>query len=189
MRMVDNLNRHRRYLGCMSMFWRNRHISLLAVIWLLALIAVGCGGDKQIGSEDLLDFDEQKNAKRLGEASPTPPPAETKTSEPATGPPKQNQPSPPPPPEENFFDVAMIASSPYFEPGNQLVMTRGVTLRVTNKDNTAERPQRSFTAEDGTFDSGLLKPGQIWTYKFKSGGTWRVIDRNAPFIYATLEVR
>lgn len=168
---------------------RHRHLLLLAVLCFLTLVAAACGGDKQIGSKDILDFDEQEEARRLGETSPSPSPEAQQNNQPSP-PPKEQQPaSAPAPAKEEFFDVGLIASSPYFEPGNQLAMPRGLTLRVTNKDNTAERPTRTFTAEDGTFDSGPLKPGQIWTHKFASSGTFRVVDKNAPFIYATLEVR
>ncbi len=168
---------------------RHRHLLLLlGVLCLITLVAAACGGDKQIGSKDLLDFDEQE-ARRLGETSPSPSPEAQQNNQPSPPPKEQPPPPAPAPAKEEFFDVALIASSPYFEPGNQLVMPRGLTLRVTNKDNTAERPTRTFTAEDGTFDSGQLKLGQTWNHKFTSGGTFRVIDKNAPFIYATLEVR
>lgn len=163
---------------------------ILALLMVIAFLGAACGGPPEVGSKDLLDFEEQKPKERLGEAaSPTAPPAAARspaagsTAAPVTKPPE------PPRQEERFFDVKMVAQAPYFEPGEQLTMSMSFTLRVTNNDTTAERPTRSFTAEDNSFNSGPLKPGQVWTYKFKSRGTFSVVDSNAPFIRATLEVR
>jgi hypothetical protein len=152
-----------------------------------ALLA-GCSKGKSVGSDKVLDFEEQKGD-RLGAASPTPSPNA------ASAAPAQNKPTQPAAqnpnakPQATFFDVTLIASAPYFEPGDQIVIARGTTLRVTNKDTTPERPKRSFTAQDGSFDSGMLSPGQVWTMKFDSPGVWRIEDRAAPFISASLEVR
>lgn len=159
----------------------------LAVI-LFALAALACGEDKKIGDEKILDFQEQKEGGRLGGSAESPDPTEASSPPPAPAPPPA-QASRSAPPNHQFFEVGLVASSPYFEPGNDMTMSVGATLRVTNKDNTPERQIRSFTAEDGSFDSGPLKPGQTWTYRFKGPGKWRVIDRDAPFIYATIEAR
>lgn len=169
---------------------RKRALRRWSIVALLALFLgaalSGCGGAKRTGSEKILDFQEQEDAERLGEqaqaASPTPSPTETKAAV------SQNTQSPPPA-SETFFDVTLVAASPYFEPGNELVMPRSMTLRVTNKDNTAERPTRSFTDEGGSFDSGPLKLGETWTHKFAGPGNFRIVDSKAPFIFATLEVR
>jgi hypothetical protein len=153
----------------------------------LAVLLAGCGQKKEVGSEKILDFEEQKGG-GLGAASPTPSPQTGGQSAPAQAKPAQPQ-AADQKPQATFFDVGLIAQSPYYEPGDQIAIARGTTLRVTNKDNTAERPQRSFTAQDGSFDSGMLKPGQVWTQKFDSPGVWRIEDKSAPFISATLEVR
>jgi hypothetical protein len=165
---------------------------LVGALVVLVLSMMACGEGQKVGSEKILDFEEQENAERLGQRqspSPEPSPAAGEGEKGALG---QRTPSPaaaPPPAEEKFFDVTLIAASPYYEPGNQLAMPTGLTLRVTNKDTTPERATRSFTAEDGSFDSGQLRPGQVWTMKFTKGGFWRIVDKAAPFIFAELEVK
>lgn len=152
----------------------------------ILLIAAACGEPQKTGSEKLLEFEEQENKKRLGEKESPSPDAPTELVLGKESP----SPSPsPPPPVEHFFDVSLTADSPYFQPGNALLIQAGVTLRVTNKDATSERPTRSFTAKDGSFDSGPLAFGKVWTQKFDNAGFWDIIDSNAPFILATLEVR
>lgn len=168
---------------------RIRRVTSLIFSMCLVVLVAGCSKGKSVGSDKILDFEEQKEA-RLG-ASPTPSPQGAAPAPAQNQPAQQPAKNPPanPAPQTTFFDVVLIASAPYFEPGDQIAIARGTTLRVTNKDSTAERPQRSFTAQDGSFDSGMLRPGQVWSRKFDTPGSWRVEDRDAPFISATLEVR
>lgn len=162
----------------------------IALAMLLMVVAAACGEDVQYG--DGLDPDAIVAATptcRLGECkSPEPSPISTEKVGIGTSP------TPPKPtaqqqPEERFFDVTLVDYSPYYEPGQQLTMPVGFTLRVTNKDNTEGRPVRSFAADDGSFDSGPLKPGEVWTRKFDQPGSYQIKDRAAGFIYASLEVR
>lgn len=155
----------------------------------MLLILSGCGSGKSVGSDEILDFEEQEES-RLGAASPSPESADNPGSAPVAEPPPPPQAAQPKPAEsQTFFDVTLIPNHPYFEPGDEIVISAGTTLRVTNKDTTSERPERSFTADDGSFDSGMLKLGQSWTFKFDSPGSWRIVDRSAPFISARLDVR
>ena len=173
--------------------------AVAVVILLLCLVAGACGKDKSVGSEKVLDFEEQKENRLGTEASTTQPPSAQPAGSPTTAPanatttPTTQRAAAPtttaPRAAESFFDVTLIDRHPYYEPGDQIVVTVGTTLRVTNKDTTAERPQRSFTAADGSFDSGMLKVGQVWTYKLSTPGSWRIVDRSAPFISAQLDVR
>lgn len=152
-------------------------------------LASACGEDITYG--DGLDPDAIIAATptcRLGECkSPEPSPVSTEKvgigTSPTPAKPTQQQ------AEEKFFDVSLVDYSPYYEPGQQLTMPVGFTLRVTNKDSTEGRPVRSFTSDDGSFDSGPLKPGQVWTRKFDQPGSYTIKDRAAGFIYASLEVR
>jgi hypothetical protein len=170
-----------------SYLYRYKRICSIALAAAMTLLLIGCGSGKDVGSEEILDFEEQE-AERLG-TSPSPEAANPGATQPPPQAPPAAQKPAAPAPEQTFFDVGLIATHPYFEPGDEIIITRGVTLRVTNKDTTAERPDRAFTAEDGTFDSGRLKPGQVWTMKFDSPGTWKIVDRAAPFISAKFEVR
>lgn len=166
---------------------RDKRFNYLVVAAAMLLLLVACGSGKEVGSEEILDFEEQE-AERLG-TNPTPEASAKPGEAPPAPAPATQKPAAPPAAAQTFFDVGLIASHPYFEPGDQIAIGRGTTLRVTNKDNTPERPDRSFTAEDGAFDSGRLKPGQVWTFKFDTPGTWRIVDRAAPFISARFEVR
>jgi hypothetical protein len=165
-----------------------RPIVLLALAALM--LAGACGSGQKVGSEKLLEFEEQKGAKRLGEATETPPPVQASGAPLAVGAPTPKPtPAPTPTPAPRFFDVTLVADSPFYEPGNALIMVAGATLRVTNKDTTPEREARSFTDADGSFDSGMLKPGQSWTMRFDKTARFRVKDRGLPFASATFEVR
>jgi hypothetical protein len=54
---------------------------------------------------------------------------------------------------------------------------------------TPERSDgRSFTEKNGLFHSGLLKPGQVWTWVFRQPASFEIIDLELPFATATLEV-
>jgi hypothetical protein len=89
-----------------------------------------------------------------------------------------------------IIDVELVTNSPYYKPGNCLVLDRaGLTLRVTNKDNIPERSGgRSFTDKAGSFHSGKLKPGQSWTWVFDQPATYEVIDEGLNFANMTLHV-
>lgn len=160
---------------------------LVALLVVLLSASVACGKPQRVGSEGLTAFEEQDPGGRLGERSPSPDSTQSGDKVGLGGP--SPSPSPSPTQAESFFEVTLIAESPYFHPGNALTVPVGVTLRVTNKDTTEERPTRSFSAKDGSFDSGSLRPGQVWTYKMTVAGFWDIVDDRAPFIFATLEAR
>lgn len=166
--------------------------ALFILIWVLALLTSACGKPNKVGSEKLLDIEQEVAECRLGERCPTPSPAAAEgTAEgnkgAITNPQPKQEPPPPPPPQEEFFDVTLVENSPYFEPGNALTMHRTLTLRVTNKDTCACRPWRTFTAEDGSFSSPKLAPGESWTIRL-GAGAWTIVDQSAGFIRASLEV-
>ena len=148
--------------------------------------AMACGGGQQTGSDDVLDFEEQQKADQLGAATPSPTPrasaaapAPTRTSAPAA---KQQ-------PSAQAYDVRLVAGNPYYAPGDQLRMPAGTTIRVTNADMTPERSKgRSFTAENGAFDSGLIEPGATWTKLITQKGTYTIVDTALNFARATLTV-
>lgn len=161
---------------------RSRRV-LLAMFILLTIAASACKEPNTYG-KDLPDPDIQESPPDLGARPPSPEPplnpGVVKTS------PKPVAESPQP--AEQLFEVTLVADSPYFRPGNDISMPASLTLRVTNRDTTAERPTRSFTADNGAFDSGPLRAGESWTFKFPRTGRFKVIDHRAPFIYATIEV-
>lgn len=159
---------------------------LLLLVVLLATLAA-CGEPQKVGSEGLLEFDEQqRGGPRLGErtAAPTGTPGSLtvgQTAKPTAAPTAT--------PAPEYFEVGLIPNSPYYEPGNRIVIRVGVTIRVTNEDGTTERSKgRSFTDKNGTFHSGLLKPGQTWTWTFRVPARYEIIDEGLTFATAVLEV-
>lgn len=161
--------------------------TLAVLLVLAAALLMACGGNQQVGSEKLKNIqDSATNGPRLGERIPEP---SNQPSQGALGAPSPKSSQTSAAKEETkFFDVTLVDYSPYYEPGASLRMPVGFTLRVTNKDTTEGRPQRSFEAEDGSFSSGPLKPGQTWTQRFDTPGTWKIKDMAAGFILAQLEV-
>lgn len=154
----------------------------------LGLLLGACGEGQKVGSEKLLEIDEQENLQRLGERTPEPEPEGTPTSltvgantpRPTVAAPRRTPP---------VFNIELVPNSPFYKPGNALRVVTGVTIKVTNTDNTAERRSgRSFTDKNGAFNSGILKPGQSWTWVFERPGRFEIIDQGLTFASATLEV-
>ena len=160
----------------------------IRIFMILALLALAAGCGKGVSYGDKLDTDLKDGGSkcRLGECKSPTPASDTKVGVGAQSPspsPVQTQ------VEVRYFDVSLVADAPYYDPGNRLTMPVGFTLRVTNKDTTDGRPIRSFKSDDGSFDSGRLKPGAVWTQKFDQPGSWHIVDDAAGFIYADLEVK
>jgi hypothetical protein len=155
----------------------------------LGLLLAACGQGQKVGSEKLLDIEEQQNTQRLGERTAEPEPEGTPTSL-ALGEQKTPKPSVAPPTRTPpVFNIELIPNSPYYKPGNALRVVVGVTIKVTNKDATSERSKgRTFTDKNGAFNSGFLKSGQSWTWVFDSPGRFEIIDQGLPFANAALEV-
>ncbi len=166
-----------------------RWCSLVGIAILMTLLGAACGSGQKVGNEGLLNFQEQKNAQRLGEATPAPTPG---ASVGALGIGSQPTPAPRPkatPPKVRYFDVQLVSKSPFFKPGNALTIRVGVTIRVTNTDTTPDRRGgRSFTDQAGTFNSGLLKPGQSWLHTFTQPAQYEIVDQGLTFATARLQV-
>ena len=158
----------------------------VAVVLIVLLGCAACGGGQKTGSEDVLDFEEQQKADQLGAATPKP---TAKPADVGSAPTRTAAPAATAKPAEQTYDVQLIAGNPYYAPGDQLRMPAGTTIRVTNKDTTPERKNgRSFTAEDGAFDSGLIKPNATWTHVISQKGTYTIVDTALNFARATLTV-
>ena len=46
----------------------------------------------------------------------------------------------------------------------------------------------SVTADRGEFDSGLIAPGDTWTYEAKTAGKFNFHDQKRPYVVGSLEV-
>jgi hypothetical protein len=168
---------------------------------LFAAVAAACGENQRVGSEALLDVDEEGNSQRLGAVTPTPVPATPAPLTVGDKPTPTPEPTAGPTPRALVFEIRLVAESPFYEwrgsqddpfqPGNVFSMPASVELRVVNGDTTAERSKgRSFTDKNGAFHSGMLKPGgEAWTWVFDASGVFEIVDEGLPFANATLEVR
>ncbi len=146
----------------------------------LALGLAACSGGSRVGSKDLLKF-KQGQAGRLGaiESSPTPSAKATSsaTTRSTATPAKSAKPSP----VTRTWPVRITAQG--FQPFNFNVFL-GDVIEVVNQDGQP----RSFTADDGSFDSGLLKPGAKWRYTATKLGTFNVSDSTRPFVVGKFTV-
>jgi plastocyanin len=70
-----------------------------------------------------------------------------------------------------------------FNPPNATVAA-GTTVTWVNNDQTAH----TVTADDGTFDSGTLQPGQSFSFKFDKAGTYAYHCNIHPDMTATVTV-
>lgn len=164
-----------------------RLLRLVALALGSLLVMAACGSPQQTGSEELLGFEEQRDAEALGrEPDTTPQPLSvvedtpTPTAAAATEAPEATP---------VYFDVALVTDSPFYEPGNCIFIATGVTLRVTNNDTAAERQDgRTFTDKAGTFHSGRLAPGESWTFVFSEPRSYEIIDQGLTFATAVLHV-
>lgn len=174
-------------------------MKIFAALLVGAFLLAACGEEKSVGSEvgqvagkkggsSIRDESEAINKKKQGGGfidEETPPPATTAPTA---------APTPPP----TFYDVALVANSPYYsvngEPLNQLVMSIRATLRVTNKDETRERNCRSFThaVESGSplFSTGCMPPNAApWSHIFEKAGKFPVRDDGLTFASTSITVR
>ncbi len=166
---------------------------IVSAVCLIAMVAVfaACGESQKVGSEKLLEFDEQGPGQRLGgrTAAPikgTPKPLTVDTPKPTA---KPVSTTPKPEATPSYFDLSLVADSPYYRPGNYTTIKAGVTIRVTNNDMTNERAKgRSYTDKSGSFHSGLIKPGAKWEWTFNSPGVYEIVDEGLTFATGRLEV-
>ena len=70
-------------------------------------------------------------------------------------------------------------------PRKRIEITVGTTIEWTNQDPLAH----TVTANDGSFDSGLIQPGDKWSYTFTAPGTFDYFCTPHPFMKAVVVVR
>lgn len=76
-------------------------------------------------------------------------------------------------------DISNFAFSP-----KELRIAAGTEVIFTNKDEV----KHTVTAQDGSFDSGLLDEGATFTHKFDKAGTYDIFCKPHPFMKATIVV-
>jgi len=67
----------------------------------------------------------------------------------------------------------------------RLVVAVGATVEWTNRDQLAH----TITADDGSWDSGLIEPGKTWRRTFDQPGTYAVHCTPHPFMTGVIVVR
>jgi plastocyanin len=171
-----------------------RKIIALMMVVALAFVAVGCSSEKKVGTAIDVEKLAEKN-KQLGkldtgkkadaggfvgekekEADDAAAAQEEATKNQAAqdeAVAKQK--------EEAAVAVSIAASG--FDPYYIRVFTGGV-VTVTNNFTKAA----SLTADRGEFDSGLLQPGDSWTYEPTTPGKFNFHDEGRPYVVGTLEV-
>ena len=160
----------------------NRISKLIAVALLTALVTASCGGTEEVGAQlggakggDRLEnaynkTDDEKNAEETTKADPK-----------ETDPRKQDDQKKKD--EEEKISVKFFIDQTGYNPYVIRVFVGGIVI-VENKDSQA----RSVTADDGSFDSGLIKPGGTWRYVANTPGDFNFTDSTRPYVVGKLEV-
>ncbi|HVE75536.1 MAG TPA: hypothetical protein VND22_02085 [Actinomycetota bacterium] len=163
----------------------------LLIIFTCALIALaGCSQGEEVGSDKLKKFDEQDEPGRIGgiereSPSPSPPPPAPSPS------PTQAAAAPPPKPagplglcgRTQAAECKVSITADGYNPFNFRIAI-GTVVRVVNEDGQA----RTFTADQGHFDSGSIAPGATWSYTAGTAGTFNFHDETRPFVVGSMEV-
>ncbi len=182
-------------------------IRLSIVLLLLVAVLGACGEDNKVGEGVDLNIKDQVNSERLGAATTTTTTAApTETSAPqsaavgrattttaaAAAPVASTTtaaPAPAPTTTTKAAPVLAIAingdagGQSQFDPSQARVYV-GTTVKWTNADSQP----RSIEADDGTFASSTLAPGESFTYKTDRAGKFNYHDGTRPYAVGTLEV-
>lgn len=183
------------------------HLALFAAA-ILGLAA--CGGSNKVGSGVDLNLKDQVNNQRLGATTTTAAPASTvttasqrlgvgsqATTTTTTAAPVTTTAKPavvttttaapaPVAPTVPTLDVAINGDSggqSQFDPSQARVYS-GTLVKWTNRDSVA----RSIEADDGTFMSPSIPPGESYTYKADQPGKYNYHDGTRPYAVGLLEV-
>ena len=170
-----------------------RIIALLMAI-ALAFVAVGCSSEKKVGTaidvEKLADKNKQlgkldsgKKASGGGFVGEKEKAADNTAAQEAAAKKNQADQEEAAAKQKEEAAVAVSIQASGFDPYFIRVFTGGV---VTVKNNFTK--PASITADRGEFDSGLLQPGDSWTYEPKTAGKFNFHDEGRPYVVGTLEV-
>ena len=183
----------------------NKRILVLALLVVSLIGMTACGEDNKVGEGVDLNIKDQVNSQRLGAAtttttteaptettapqsaavgrattttttSTTAPPATTTTVEATTTTAKA-------PPTLQIAINSDGGGQSQFDPSQARVFV-GSTVTWTNKDSVP----RSIEADDRTFMSPSLAPGESFTYKADKVGRFNYHDGTRPYAVAALEV-
>ncbi|MDQ3106969.1 MAG: hypothetical protein M3Q68_04110 [Actinomycetota bacterium] len=184
-----------------------KHLAPLVAVAVLLFSA--CGEDNKVGESIDLGIKSEVEQERLGARTTTTAPAQT-TAPPqqqqqqkaavgaTTAPPTTKAPTTVPPtvpptappttaaPERIAIEISINGDSSgttQFEPSQTRVFV-GSLVKWTNGDSVA----RSVEADNGSFKSGMLEPGQSFTYRAANAGRFNYTDGTRPYAVGALEV-
>lgn len=183
----------------------NRHTThrtsrrLATVLLAGSLVFAACGGDTEVGSEDLTDFESEGGPGALGGETTTVPPAtpDTTAAPAATAPPTTAAPATTakPAPATTAAPPTTAAASIVvriqgdgqgnaFDPSNTRVYA-GSIVRFENVDSAPHQ----IRARNGEFQSPSLDAGAVWDFKANlAPGTYEFTDSTRPYAVGYLEV-
>lgn len=160
--------------------------ALLVGVALAAAMVSACGGDSKVGSGVDLDVEDVVGDARLGERTTTTTVAPGASQQLGIGETTTTAPVAPPTTQAAGFEIAINgdnSAQSQFHPSQARVFV-GTTVRWVNRD---VRP-RSVVADDGTFSSPTLAPGQSFTWAAARPARIDYHDGTRPYAVATLEV-
>lgn len=174
---------------------------LSVLLLLAALTLAACGEDNKVGEGVDLNIKDQVNSQRLGATTTTTTAAPTETSAPqsaavgratttTTAAPVATTAAAPTTTTTAKEATALVieingdaGGKSQFDPSQARVYV-GTVVKWTNTDTVA----RSVEADDGTFASGNLAPGETFSYKTDKVGRFNYHDGTRPYAVAALEV-
>ncbi|MEO7819315.1 MAG: hypothetical protein ABIS18_09290, partial [Actinomycetota bacterium] len=139
------------------------------VLWIFALVmfvSSGCGKSNDVGGDLKIPVGvDPSECARLGQKCPPSPSVAPSGAGAIGAKPSVSPPPPAPPPEEKPAITVIIPEGQNYEPAS-VELVAGAILEVINKDCRPEIPKgRTYTATDGTFDSGYLACGKVFRWK------------------------
>ncbi len=184
----------------------NKSRILLVVVAMMASVWAGCGEKNKVGDDQLLDFKEQAQDRLgattstvpvettlapvgggkagVGQATTTAPPTTqapvVTTAPPTTAAPVTTTTARQAPVTEIAINSDGGASQ--FDPSQAAAFVGGI-FRWTNKDSVP----RSVEADDGSFRSPMLAPGESFDLKASRAGTVNYHDGTRPYAVAAIQ--
>ncbi len=157
---------------------QSKTLLVRAIVPAAALLIAACGGPtaQQLPSND---------ATATPSASPTKTPGPSPLARATPSPAPTGTPSPPPPPAPSATAaVKAVGSDPFSFSPSSLSIRAGTRVSFTNQSPE----DHTFSANGGAFESGVIAPGQSWTFNFASRGSFPYFCRLHPYMTASIAV-
>ena len=161
-----------------------RRISVVVLAVAVAMAGVACSQDKQVGSDELLQFNEAATTTTaIGGVATTAAVATTAPRQTTAPPSTQPRTQATAPTASSDFQLAITGNG--FDP-DSFVVKVNQRIVFTNKDSGRAH---SWVANNGAWDSGPLQPGEQFVYTARTVGVFDFKDEEVPFLIGRMEVR